>query len=175
MTTEPDFSPEQFELGEPLATIPLDDDAATRALGAALAAAAEQSVFIGLVGTLGAGKTTLVQGLTNHVAPEQHVHSPTYTLVNVYDTSPTIVHIDLYRLESYDDLESIGYWDYIESYGAITCVEWFSMIPDSWPGEGVVVSLVPTEDGRRVASLYAAGDVATSMASCVSSALSAPS
>lgn len=172
MTTEPDFSPERFDLGEPLAIIPLVDDAATRALGAALAAAAEQGAFIGLVGTLGAGKTTLVQGLTHHIEPEQHVHSPTYTLVNVYDTSPTIVHIDLYRLESYDDLESIGYWDYVESYDAITCVEWFSMIPDSWPGEGAVVSLAPTDDGRRVASLYAAGDVAASMISRVSDALS---
>ena len=146
---DPDFHPSDFELGQPLAEFELDDEQSTRALGAALGAALRAGDFLGLVGTLGAGKTTLVQGLTASLAPQVVTTSPTYTLVNLYPTNPPIAHIDLYRLENFDDLESIGYWDVIESGDAIVCVEWFSAIPDSWPEEGVVLMLEPLPSGRR--------------------------
>ena len=151
---DPRFQPDDFDLGDPIAEVELSDETQTRALGAALGAALRAGDFLGLIGTLGAGKTTLVQGLTAALAPEVVTTSPTYTLVNLYPSKPPIAHIDLYRLENFDDLESIGYWDVLESGDAIVCVEWFSAIPDSWPEEGVVLALEPFE-GRRVAKLWA--------------------
>lgn len=153
MSQLPSFAPEQFELGAPALTLTLVDEQATRALGEALAAVLQRGDFLGLIGHLGAGKTTLVQGLVRALSPKEDedaivVHSPTYTLINHYATTPPISHMDLYRLERYDDLESIGYWDVIESGRSIACVEWFSTVPESWPEEGVVVKLERDGEGR---------------------------
>jgi tRNA threonylcarbamoyladenosine biosynthesis protein TsaE len=78
--------------------------------------------------------------------------SPTYTLVNVYEEAD-VVHMDLYRLETDGDLESIGYWDYLEERGAIVAVEWVDQVPGAWPGEGVVVEL-RDEGAGRVARIW---------------------
>ncbi len=148
----PDFDPEDFDLGEPLWRLFLSDEHATRLLGAWLAERAHAGDFIGLIGTLGAGKTTLVQGFVDHLAGSGtlHVHSPTYTLINHYETSPPVAHMDLYRLEHFDDLESIGYWEVVERGRAIAFVEWFSIIPDSWPEHGVVLLIEKKNQGREV-------------------------
>jgi tRNA threonylcarbamoyladenosine biosynthesis protein TsaE len=74
--------------------------------------------------------------------------------LNEYETDPPVVHVDLYRLETYDGLESIGYWDYAESQGAITCVEWLDRIPQAWPRRGLIVELQRV-DSRRTAKLWA--------------------
>lgn len=155
MSQLPSFDPELFDLGSPRLSIHLCDEQATRALGRALASVLERGDFLGLIGHLGAGKTTLVQGLVQALSPPEKtdgasiVHSPTYTLINHYPTSPPIQHMDLYRLERYDDLESIGYWDVIESGRYIACVEWFSNVPESWPEQGLVVELSIDGEGRR--------------------------
>lgn len=147
----PDFHPEDFDLGEPLWRLFLSDEAATRELGAWLGARLKAGDFLGLIGTLGAGKTTLVQGLIEGVSHDADIiaTSPTYTLINHYETSPPIAHMDLYRLEHFDDLESIGYWDVVERGRDIACVEWFSIIPDSWPEQGVVLQLASSGEGRE--------------------------
>ena len=148
MTHHAPFDPASFGLGAPLWQRVLPHDEATRALGAALARALRPADFLGLVGTLGAGKTTLVQGLVHALDPTLHTHSPTYTLINRYPTSPAIIHIDLYRLERHDDLESIGYWDAIEHPSVIACVEWFALIPGAWPERGAALRLEPIPQGR---------------------------
>lgn len=148
----PDFHPEDFDLGEPLWRLFLSDDAATRALGAWIAARVKEGDFIGLIGTLGAGKTTLVQGLIASLkgGEEAVAHSPTYTLINHYETTPPVAHMDLYRLQNFDDLEGIGYWDVLDGGQSVACVEWFSSIPDSWPEHGLVLQLAAQEKGREV-------------------------
>ncbi len=151
----PDLDPQQFGLpDEPHAELELVDETDTRRLGRALAAALGPGAFIGLIGNLGAGKTTLVQALVAAVTPGAEATSPTYTLLNEYETDPPVVHVDLYRLQSYDELESIGYWDYVESGHAITCVEWLDRIPQAWPRHGVLVVLERV-DTHRSARLWA--------------------
>ncbi len=154
---DPKFDPDTFDLGDPLAMLDLPHEEATLALGEALATSLVAGDFLGLVGTLGAGKTTLVRGLTRRAAPASLATSPTYTLVNLYEGDPTIIHMDLYRLANFDDLESIGYWEYVEEYDGVCCVEWFSTIPDSFPRRGVVILLDAHEGGRR-ATVWAVGD-----------------
>jgi tRNA threonylcarbamoyladenosine biosynthesis protein TsaE len=153
-TTE--FDPADFGLpDEPHVRVELDDAAATRRLGATLARRLRPGDFVGLVGQLGAGKTTLVQGLVEALAPDERATSPTYTLLHEYETAPPVIHIDLYRLETYDELESIGYWDFVESGAAISCVEWVDQVPEAWPDHDrcLLVRLL-RDDGARAAELY---------------------
>jgi tRNA threonylcarbamoyladenosine biosynthesis protein TsaE len=92
----------------------LPDEAATRAAGAALAAAlaaaADEGAFVTLAGDLGAGKTTLVRGLLDAIGVAGPVRSPTYTLVESYRVGDrTVHHLDWYRLAGEDDLEGLGF------------------------------------------------------------------
>lgn len=152
------FEPARFESLEsaPAQVLTLQDARQTRALGAALARVLGGGDFLGLIGDLGAGKTTLVQGLLRALDPQAQATSPTYTLINLYPVSRrlTLAHMDLYRLERFDDLEGIGYWEYIDQPTHLPCVEWLNTIPEAWPGQGVIVVL-SHESGQRLAQLWA--------------------
>lgn len=155
------FEPSAFGLPEtPQVTVALGDAAATRQLGATLAKTLTRGGFVGLIGQLGAGKTTLVQGAVEALDPSERATSPTYTLLHEYETTPPVVHIDLYRLETYDELESIGYWDYVESGAAVSFVEWVDQVPEAWPGgsESIVVEL-RREGAARLARVFWVPDV----------------
>ncbi len=128
--------------------IQLRDAAATARLGAAIARVFADGGFVGLIGELGAGKTTLVKGLLAELDLSLEASSPTYTLLNVYETNPPIYHFDLYRLENADDLESVGYWDHIEDESALSCVEWIDKVPEAWPGDGLLLTLTYANDAR---------------------------
>lgn len=159
-----------FDAGPTLEVeLPALDD--TRRLGRALAQTLpERGLFIGLIGNLGAGKTTLVQALLESIAPGAEARSPTYTLLNHYQTQPPLIHIDLYRLDSADELETMGYWDYIESEGVLSCVEWIDRIPQGWPGRGILLQLERRGE-ERVARLWAAGQAAQAVVEKVEQAL----
>ncbi|MBA2663466.1 MAG: tRNA (adenosine(37)-N6)-threonylcarbamoyltransferase complex ATPase subunit type 1 TsaE [Bradymonadaceae bacterium] len=126
----------------------------TQALGHALGLSLKVGDFLGLVGGLGAGKTTLVQGLVGALDEKAEATSPSYALVNLYELEPPVLHMDLYRLEGVDDLESTGYWDYVDAGDRIMCVEWLDRIPQAWPGAGLLIELSVATEGRR-ASVWA--------------------
>lgn len=126
----------------------LADEAATLAFGKTMAQRAKSGDFLGLVGNLGAGKTTFARGFVSEMDPSQEATSPSYTLVNVYDSTPNVFHFDLWRLEDIDSLESVGYWDYLDQPG-IALVEWLDRIPLAWPGYGTVVQFLNEGTGRR--------------------------
>lgn len=134
----------------PVADIELEGPDETRRLGRWLARRVDEGDLIGLIGDLGAGKTTLVQGLVDELdeTGDQRATSPTYALIQVYETVPRVHHIDLYRLEGWADLESIGYWDVVDAPRGVSCVEWLDRIPGAWPGRGAIVELVDRPDGR---------------------------
>jgi len=92
-----------------------------------------------LTGDLGAGKTTFVQHFLNRYFDEPvAVDSPTFSIVNSYDSGGTEVHhFDLYRLESPEEIEDIGFMEYIES-GDLCFVEWPEKIAEFLPTEHVV-------------------------------------
>lgn len=152
------FTPAALDLDGPAdLSVTLDTPQATARLGQALGASLEPGAFVGLVGDLGAGKTTLVQHVVAALDPKAHATSPTYTLVNRYETTrPPVAHIDLYRLDGYDELESIGYWDVAESDHAVVFVEWLNRIVEAWPGQGLLVVLERHGEGRR-ARIWADG------------------
>jgi len=103
-----------------------------------------------LIGALGSGKTTLVSGMAEALDSGRAATSPTYTLVNRYETDPELVHVDLYRLESVDGLETTGYWDFVRAGEFVVCVEWLDRIPEAWPGTGWILRLDHRSEGRHV-------------------------
>lgn len=102
---------------------------------------------VALNGELGAGKTTFVQGLAQALGIQRPVTSPTFTLVGEYQEANrrSLIHMDLYRLQTPDDLLAIGFAEYIES-GAIVAIEWSERAGDLLPGETVHVELQTTPD-----------------------------
>ena len=127
----------------------------TESVGATLAAQlADGSLppFVALYGDLGAGKTALTRGLASVLAPGAPVRSPTFALVNEYRKSAIpIFHFDMYRVEGEDDLESIGYWDYLDR--GICVVEWSEKIPFALPDRylRVTIEKLPNAaDARKI-------------------------
>ncbi|MGI6412873.1 MAG: tRNA (adenosine(37)-N6)-threonylcarbamoyltransferase complex ATPase subunit type 1 TsaE [Syntrophomonadaceae bacterium] len=91
-------------------------------LGSSIARVLESGDVVLLFGELGVGKTTLVRGIARGLGFEGIVNSPSFTLMNIYDTIPVIYHFDFYRL-SISEVEDLGLEDYLEKDG-ICIIEW---------------------------------------------------
>lgn len=107
----------------------LPDEAATLRFGEALAAQLASGDIVCLEGPLGAGKTTMMQGIVRALGgDERQVHSPTFALVHSYqDTKIPIFHCDFYRLSEGTELEDLGGLEFFAD-PAIYCVEWSERI-----------------------------------------------
>ena len=117
----------------------LADEAATQALGVALAAVLRAGDVIALSGPLGSGKTTLARALLKALGEEGEVPSPSFALVQPYETlDPPVWHADLYRIEDPSELAELGL-DEILTEGALV-VEWPERAPGAWP-EALALSL----------------------------------
>jgi len=108
----------------------------TIAKGREIAARLRPPVLVLLSGDLGSGKTTLTKGIISGLgaAREEDVTSPTFTLVHVFENHCKVYHVDLYRVENFHDLESLGLEDAL-SEKAIVIIEWserFTFRSD-WP------------------------------------------
>ena|SRR5436190_16552043 len=98
--------------------------AETEALGEAWGRDARSGLVIGLSGDLGAGKTQFVKGLARGLGVATRVHSPTFTLVNIYVGGRlTLFHLDLYRLETPEQIIGAGLDEYLNPLG-VTVIEW---------------------------------------------------
>ena len=127
----------------------LADEAATLAFAQRFAADVQPPCSVALVGDLGAGKTTFVRGVLRALGVTGAIKSPTYSLVETYETSKGEVHhLDAYRIESVDDFEARGGFEYFQS-PSIRFVEW----PERLHGAvafDLVIRFQFDGDGRRV-------------------------
>ena len=131
----------------------------TEALGAALAAQMQENDalprFVALYGDLGVGKTAFTRGFASVLSPESLVRSPTFTLVNEYRNKATrtsLFHFDMYRIESEDDLYSMGFDDYPDR--GICIAEWCEKIPYALPVHYLRVTITKDDldcpDSRKI-------------------------
>ena len=103
-------------------------------------------------GDMGAGKTHFTKGIARYLGIDDEITSPTFALVNEYDGAVPLFHFDLYRIESYDDLYAIGFFDYLDR-GGIIAAEWSENIAElkAELGEVITVSIEKlSETGRRI-------------------------
>lgn len=122
----------------------------TEQLGAALAEALPGGTVIALVGTLGAGKTRLVQAVAAALGvPAGSVTSPTFVLVNEYRGGRMpVYHFDTYRLKDEDEFLALGPEEYFESNG-LTFVEWADRFPELLPRDRIEIQIDVIGDTMR--------------------------
>ena len=107
-----------------MATFISHSPAETEALGERWGCAAERGLVLALSGDLGAGKTQLVKGFARGLGVTARVHSPTFTLVNEYSGGRLkLFHLDLYRLETREQILSAGVEEYLSPDG-VAVIEW---------------------------------------------------
>ena len=132
----------------------LDQESATQALGARLAAIVRPGLIVYLRGELGAGKTTLVRALLHALGYPGKVKSPTYTLVELYKISDLcLYHFDFYRFSEPEEGNDAGFRDYFDS-SAACFVEWPEKAGGWLPAPDLELSLV-TEGAGRQAEIHA--------------------
>jgi tRNA threonylcarbamoyladenosine biosynthesis protein TsaE len=126
----------------------LDNEEATAALGARLAAIARPGDVIALSGPLGVGKTALARGFIAGLGYQADVPSPSFAIVQPYEElDPPVWHVDLYRIEEPSELDELGLDSAVD---AVLLVEWPERAgPNVWP-ESLGLSLDFAEDGRRI-------------------------
>lgn len=134
-------------------------EAETRALGVRLARGLRPGAAVGLMGPLGAGKTVLAQGIAEGLGCAQEASSPSFTLVNVYEGAIPLYHVDFYRLSGEEEVESLGFRDYLDGRGVVL-VEWADRVPGSLPAERLEVTLRRIDDERRSLTFRAFGEAA---------------
>ena len=120
----------------------------TEEIGERFAASLSGGAVIAMYGDLGAGKTAFVRGMARGMGLDCRVSSPTFTIVNEYLGERELIHFDMYRLSSADELFDIGWEDYI-SRGAVCAVEWSENVEDAFFGDEIVVTIEKLGNNER--------------------------
>jgi len=148
------------------ATTAADLQAIGERLGRALAA----GDVLALVGPLGAGKTTFVQGVARgvEVPAERHVASPTFALVNEHPGRVPLVHADLYRINDPRELDELGLADAFDR--AAVAIEWLDRFPEAAPSERLTIEIAIGVAGIRAVTFHATGARAAALVGALSGA-----
>jgi len=144
--------------------ITTESEAATQAVGGALAPLVAPGDVLVLSGDLGAGKTQLTKGLARGLGVAEPVTSPTFNLLLVHEGSIPLYHFDLYRLETAAQLDDLDYWGTLEADG-VSVVEWGDRFAEAVPADCVVVRIQITGDDTRALEVEARGARGESLAS----------
>ena len=122
----------------------------TEAIAEKLGKSVKAGSVIAYFGGLGMGKTAFTRGLARGMGITADVASPTFAIVNDYGGNPPLVHFDMYKVESWDDLYSSGFFDYLDM-GAVLAVEWSENIKNALPDDAVRVTIRQgTSENERI-------------------------
>ena len=111
---------------------------------------------LAFTGSLGMGKTAFTRGLARGLGCRGRVTSPTFTIVNAYDGKPPLLHIDMYRLGSSDELFDIGWDDYL-ARGGVCAVERSERVSDALPDDTIYVDLARGEEDENMRTITVTG------------------
>ncbi len=122
--------------------------AETQALAVAFSRVLKPGMVLAYFGGLGAGKTAFTRGLAKGLNVKGEVSSPTFALVHEYQGDPPLIHFDMYRISSEDDLYTTGYFDYLDGNN-IVAIEWSENIEDFLPENTIRISFEITGENSR--------------------------
>ncbi len=122
-------------------------EAATEALAERLSRTLKGNEVIALFGDLGAGKTAFTRGLARGFGIQDGVSSPTFALVHEYEGKVPLYHFDMYRINSYDDLYSTGFFDYMDN--GVMIIEWSENIETFLPEKRITVRIRTLSETQR--------------------------
>ena len=120
----------------------------TEQAGERFAANLPDGAVVAMYGELGSGKTAFVRGMARGMGISMRVSSPTFTIVNEYRGDRELIHFDMYRLSSADELFDIGWEDYLNR-GSVCAVEWSENVEDAFYGDEIIVRFEKTSPTAR--------------------------
>lgn len=139
-------------------TFEIDSSDQMQRLGERLAGELQVGDVLMLHGDLGAGKTTLTQGIATGLGIVGPVQSPTFTLVREHPAhSMVLYHLDLYRLSDPDELEGIGYEVYLDPPDGVSVIEWPERAGDWLPDRFTLVRIEHLGQDRRMVTIETIG------------------
>lgn len=133
------------EGGEGLRRIITHSYAETVAAGRDFAKSLRAGDVVAFFGGLGMGKTAFISGMAKGLDVKDHVSSPTFALVHEYRGRLPLYHFDMYRVSSWEDLDSTGFFDYLEA-GGVLAVEWSENIEEALPENAVRIEIERGDD-----------------------------
>lgn len=119
----------------------------TEQLAEKLAATLSGTEIIAMYGDLGAGKTAFTRGLARGLGITDGVSSPTFALVHEYEGKYMLYHFDMYRINSFDDLYSTGFFDYTDN--GVLIIEWSENIKEYLPENRIDITIKRISDNER--------------------------
>ena len=107
-------------------------------LGKKLGKKLKKGDTVAFFGSMGMGKTAFVTGIAEGMGLDCEVSSPTFAIVNVYGKNSELCHFDMYRVSSWDDLYSTGFFEYMDM-GSVICIEWSENIENAVPEDAIKI------------------------------------
>ena len=129
----------------------------TEQLAERLAATLEGTEVIAMFGGLGAGKTAFTRGLARGLESADDVSSPTFALVHEYSGKYPVYHFDMYRITSWDDLYTTGFFDYMDN--GVMIIEWSENIQDFLPENRIEISIRYISENEREFEIKGAKEI----------------
>lgn len=117
----------------------------TQELGKRIAGQLQGGEVIAFTGCMGAGKTAFARGLAIGLGAGDVASSPTFAIVNEYRGRLTLEHFDMYRIETWDDLYSTGFFDYLDT-DRVLAIEWSENIEGALPENTMFIDIRPGDD-----------------------------
>lgn len=119
----------------------------------------KKGTVIGFIGGLGMGKTAFTTGLVKGLGIDADVSSPTFAICNDYiGDGNRVYHFDMYRVESWDDLYSTGFFDYLDT-DAFIVAEWSENVFGALPDDAVIIEISKVDDNSRLFKIYNKSEV----------------
>ena len=121
---------------------------------ASLSPAKSGATIVTFSGDLGAGKTTFVKGIAHALGIEEHITSPTFVILKIYDLHgqkfERLIHMDAYRLKGRQHLKVLGWDELVKDPGNLILVEWPEKIGEAIPEGAKRISLRYSDEGRHI-------------------------
>ncbi len=121
----------------------------TERIGKIISRCLDKGDVLCLDGDLGVGKTALTQFIAREFGIKEYITSPTFNIIKEYEGRLPFYHMDVYRLESEDDMYDLGYEEYIYSEG-VTIIEWSKKIEGILPAERINIEIKRIDDNSRI-------------------------